>query len=352
MPDTATQSYKPHVLVDTKDLPESDWLEYRRRGIGGSDAASILGVSPFKTARDLYYDKLKIVTYEDPEDNWVQKKMGHLLEDLVAEIFHVRTGYHIYQVKKMFYHPLYPFMLADVDYFITLPNGETAILEIKTTNYNATDHWWRDGVEAVPVNYEIQGRHYMAVINVDHVFFCCLYGNSENETIIRHITRDRDYEEELISLEYDFWHNHILARVPPPYVEDGDLIIESVKNHFGDADPNAVAIELSFANVNGAMRYLELKEQKSALNAEITRIDNEMKRLQGRIVDEMGRCCTATYNRDGTDYTITYNPSKKSGISKEDLFRLQMQHPDIYEQFVTVSESRRFFVKKSAAKAA
>ena len=169
VPDSATQSYKPHVLVDTKDLPESDWLEYRRRGIGGSDAASILGVSPFRTARDLYYDKLKIVTYEDPEDNWVQKKMGHLLEDLVAEIFHVRTGYHIYQVKKMFYHPLYPFMLADVDYFITLPNGETAILEIKTTNYNATDHWWRDGVEAVPVNYEIQGRHYMAVINVDHV---------------------------------------------------------------------------------------------------------------------------------------------------------------------------------------
>ena len=106
MPDSATQSYKPHVLVDTKDLPESDWLEYRRRGIGGSDAASILGVSPFRTARDLYYDKLKIVTYEDPEDNWVQKKMGHLLEDLVAEIFHVRTGYHIYQVKKMFYHPL------------------------------------------------------------------------------------------------------------------------------------------------------------------------------------------------------------------------------------------------------
>ena len=204
MPDTATQSYKPQVLVDTKDLPESDWLEYRRRGIGGSDAASILGVSPFKTARDLYYDKLKIVTFEDPEENWVQKKMGHLLEDLVAEIFHVRTGFHIYQVKKMFYHPLYPFMLADVDYFITLPNGETAILEIKTTNYNATDHWWRDGEEVVPVNYEIQGRHYMAVINVDHVYFCCLYGNSENETIIRHITRDKDYEE-----EYKAWQSYI-----------------------------------------------------------------------------------------------------------------------------------------------
>ncbi len=103
---TTTQTYKPLVLVDTKDLPEAEWLEYRRRGIGGSDAASILGVSPFHTARDLYYDKLGIVSFEDPDGNWVQKKMGHLLEDLVAEIFHVRTGYAIYQIKKMFYHPL------------------------------------------------------------------------------------------------------------------------------------------------------------------------------------------------------------------------------------------------------
>ena len=56
----------------------------RRRGIGGSDAAAILGISPFATARDLYYDKLKIVPFDDSESNWVAKKMGHLLEDLVA----------------------------------------------------------------------------------------------------------------------------------------------------------------------------------------------------------------------------------------------------------------------------
>ncbi|MBP3627125.1 MAG: YqaJ viral recombinase family protein [Clostridia bacterium] len=62
---TTTSTYEPLVLVDTADLPEDEWLEYRRRGIGGSDAAAILGVSPFATARDLYYDKLKVVSYED-----------------------------------------------------------------------------------------------------------------------------------------------------------------------------------------------------------------------------------------------------------------------------------------------
>lgn len=347
-----TLSYEPLVFVDTTNLTEEEWLEYRRQGIGGSDAAAVLGVSPFATARDLFYDKLKIVTCEDFEDNWVQKKIGHLLEELVAEIFHVRTGYQVYQIKKMFQHPKYPFMLADIDYFVTLPNGETAILEIKTTNYNAIDHWWDNGKEIVPVYYEAQGRHYMAVMNLNHVFYCCLYGNSEQESIIRHIERDPEYEEELIALESEFWNGHILTRQPPIYVEDGDLILTSVKNHFGSADPNAPVIELSLSGVSGAMRYLELQAEKSALNAEVKRVDNEMKRLQGQIVDEMGKSCSAEYRRDGTEYTITYNPVVKPVINKENLFRLQMQHPDIYEQFVTISESRRFYVKKSTAKAA
>lgn len=67
----ASESYAPSVLVSTERLPEKDWLEYRRRGIGGSDAAAILGISPFATARDLYYDKLKIVPFDDSESNWV-----------------------------------------------------------------------------------------------------------------------------------------------------------------------------------------------------------------------------------------------------------------------------------------
>ena len=74
-------------------------------------------------------------------------------------------------------------MLADVDYFVRLPNGKIAILEIKTTNYNAKDHWWKDGEECVPVYYETQGRHYMTVMDIDEIFYCCLYGNNEDEVL-------------------------------------------------------------------------------------------------------------------------------------------------------------------------
>ena len=71
-------SYKPLVLVDTENLPRKEWLEWRRKGIGGSDVAAIMGISPFRTARDIYYDKIKVTSLEDDEeeeydDGWVAK---------------------------------------------------------------------------------------------------------------------------------------------------------------------------------------------------------------------------------------------------------------------------------------
>lgn len=152
----AKLDYQPLVLVDTTNLPRDEWLKYRRKGIGGSDAAAVLGISPFMTARDLYYDKLGISAQSD-EENWVAKEIGHLLEPLVASIFERRTGLKVYQRKVMFQHPQYPWMLADLDYLVELPEGGTAILECKTTTSNSVDNWWYAGNEVVPAYYEKSG---------------------------------------------------------------------------------------------------------------------------------------------------------------------------------------------------
>ena len=339
------QRLAPFVVVDTADLPRDDWLNYRRRGIGGSDVAAILGVSPFRTARDIYYDKLGVVALEPDESNWVQLEVGHLLEDLVAKIFQKKTGYRVFQIKKMFLHPEYPYLLADVDYFVELPDGKIALLEIKTTNYNAKDHWWLDGREIVPVYYELQGRHYMAVTDIDRVFFCCLYGNTEDEVIIREIKRDMDYEAELIFHEQHFWTGNVQTKTPPPYVEDGDLVMDSVLQHLAQADPNADAVTLDMTHVNCLLQYLQLQQEKSRLDAQSRKLETEMKRLRGRIVSLMGASCTAVGNHNGMNYTVTFNPVRKPVVDKDNLLRLQLNHPDIYNEYVGVSEYRKFHVK-------
>ncbi len=345
-------AYEPLILVDTSMLTEEQWLDYRRLGIGGSDAAAVLGISPFRTARDLYYDKLNIASVVDDDGNWVAMRMGHLLEDLVAEIFSRKTGFKVYQVKKMFQHPQYPYMLADVDYFIELPNGATAILELKTTNYNAKGNWWKDGEEIVPDYYEAQGRHYMAVMNLDEVYFCCLYGNNEDEVIIRRLKRDLSYESELIALEGYFWTDHVQAHVPPPYLEDGDVVIASSQRHTGPADLDAESVELERGLKDRFGEYLTLQAQKRSMYRCLKEIDKEIERLRAIIVAEMGQSCCAHCGFDGTDYEITYNPVRQLAISKDDLLRLKLLHPDIYDEFVGVSEYRKFNVKRVKAEAA
>lgn len=321
MPDSCAalkETHQPQVLVETAGLSEKEWLAYRRKGIGGSDVAALLGISPWRTARDLYYDKLNIAAVEDNEENWVALEMGHLLEPLVAKIFQHRTGYKIYQVKKMFQHPKYPWMLADVDYFVELPDGTTAILEIKTTNYNAKDHWWLNGEETVPVYYETQGRHYMAVMNVDRCFFCCLYGNNEEETIIREIRRDEAYEDEMIFLEQHFWENYVLAKTPPPYTEEGNLVIESVRRHTGPADKDAPVVTFDYSLTAKLMRYLQLQEEKKHAEKNSKEIDADMQRLKGALIAEMGKSCKAICQQDGVNYTVTYNPVRKPNQTSKD----------------------------------
>lgn len=125
--------------------------------------------------------------------------------------------------------------------------------------------------------YESQDRHYMAVMNLERVFFCCLYGNNEDEVIIRCLDRDMDYEAELIALEEDFWQNNVLARNPPPYTENGNLIMESLRRTLGPADTDAPPVAFSKAQSARITRYLELQQESRCRCADI---DTEMERLK------------------------------------------------------------------------
>ena len=80
----AGRSYEPEVVVeDITKLTEKEWKEYRYQGIGGSDTAAVFGISPWKTARDLYEEKVSGKGTESEEDGWVAKEIGKRLEELV-----------------------------------------------------------------------------------------------------------------------------------------------------------------------------------------------------------------------------------------------------------------------------
>ena len=138
------------------------------------------------------------------------------------------------------------------------------------------------------------------------------------------------------------------TRTPPPYTEDGDLVIESVRRYTGPADKEAPAVTLDLSLTAKLMRFLQLQEQKKGAEAGKKEIEEDMKRLKAAIIAKMGKSCKAICQQDGVNYTVTYNPIRTPGIDKDNLKRLKLDHPDIYEQYVTVSVSRRFVVKCDA----
>ena len=309
-------NYEPEVIVDTDTLSREDWLSYRKLGIGGSDVAAIMGISPFATIRDLYNDKLGIEPLIEEESNWVAKEVGHRLEDLVAEIFSKKTGLTVFPVRKMFRHPLYPFMLADVDFFIIFPDGSYGILECKTCNYNARSKW-EDG--GIPDHYVLQVRHYLSVMNMDKAYIACLYGNNENEFVIRPIDRDVMEEEEIISQEEYFWKEYVEKQVEPPFNGKPDLILASIRKYGGYADKELPEIE--------------------ALQRE----------LSVPFVEQLGASCKAVLSDGVSRYRITYNPTRRTQVGKDAMEKLKIQHPDIFEEYTKTTESRTFRVKKEAA---
>lgn len=48
-------------LASTKDMARDEWLRLRQRSIGGSEAAVVLGLNPYKSPFTLYHDKKRLV---------------------------------------------------------------------------------------------------------------------------------------------------------------------------------------------------------------------------------------------------------------------------------------------------
>lgn len=335
-------NYEAEVVVDTSNITEEEWLKYRFQGIGGSDAAAVLGISKYKTARDLYFEKTGRKPDIEENNNLVALEVGKRLEDLVAQIFANKTGFRIWQEKKMLRHPLFPFMLANTDYLFETNDGKIGILECKTSNVYSKDKWDNG---SVPYHYEIQCRHYMAVKNVDIAYIACLYGNTENDFVYQRIDRDLDFEEDMIIQEKEFWNEYVLKKQEPPLQGEGDLVLKSLQRYKNKQnDTNELMFDSSYIEV--CEKILEMKTEKSTIEKTVREIESKIKTLYAQFIAMLGNGTKGRCIGNDCEYVITYKPSYRTMINKDALEKMQLNDKEIFEKYATVSESRPFQIKK------
>lgn len=195
-------------------LPNREsWLEHRDR-IGGSDAASIVGLNPYRSNIDLYRIKTGQIQPEDISDK-PYVKYGTEAEQYLRELF--KLDYPEYEVfyeeNNMFLNDRYPFAHASLDGWLRDKQGRMGIWECKTTNItNSTQTLkWKN---RIPDNYYIQVLHYLMVTEFEFVILKAQLKFDYGEDVYlqtKHYKIERtDVEEDIKYLEHEekkFWKN-------------------------------------------------------------------------------------------------------------------------------------------------
>lgn len=294
-----------------------EWLRLRKSGIGGSDAGAVCGMNPYSSAMKVFKEK---TSEEIEEVDNEAIRIGHDLEDYVAQRFTEATGLKVRKSNFMYRSKEHPFMIADVDRFVI---GEDAGLECKTASaYNADK--WADG--NIPLHYVLQCYHYMAVTGKKVWYIAAVILG--REFTYRRLEWDDGLIGRLVAIEDDFWNNHVAKGIIPP--PDGSKACDEVLEQYFHTARKASAIKLV-----GFDEKLRRRE-------EILGFISELQEEQKQIEQEVKLFMQDNEFASSEAFRVSW---KNIDSTKLDAKRIKEEKPELYADYGKVSHSRRFEVK-------
>jgi len=313
-------------LVDTRKIERADWLEVRKTGIGGSDAAAAVGLSPYKSQLELWMEKTNReadLPRPDPKDTTEPVYWGTMLEPIVAASYTQQTGRKVRKVNAVLQHPQFPFMLANLDREV-VGTPSVQILECKTVGEFGAK-LWKDGV---PEYVQLQVQHQLSVTGKQAVDVAVLICGQRLE--VHRIQRDDDLIARLIHLEAQFWEYVTSDTLPPA---DGS---ESADRALRVLYPgNSSMVDFS-DDRNLSATFADLVN----LRADIKVKQDYAEKLKQALQQAMGDASAAQFETG----RVLFKRSQDSTTINTDL--LLLNHPELaLEYSVTKPGTRRFLIR-------
>jgi putative phage-type endonuclease len=322
----------------------AEWLAERRSGIGGSDIAAILGLSPWKTAVDVWLDKTGRST-DDTIGDAEAVRWGTLLEDVVAREYSERTDRSIQRVSRVLRHPAHEWAIGNIDRAVVSPGsrvrvaddggtllGAQGLLEVKTASAYKAGEWGRDGDDdAVPVHYQAQVMWYLGITGQPWCDVAALIGGQR--MIVRRIERDDETIAAMLERADDFWHRHVLTHQPPEpaKAKDVERLFPTDNGEAVEADEELLAA------------YNAAREAKSR----IAQAEAEFEAATERIKLALGERCALTINGKPLVTWKSSKPTRRTDWKALVYHHWPVPPSDLVEQFTTETPgSRRFLIKE------
>ena len=267
------------------------WLQARTKGIGGSDASSIMGLNSYATPYTVWLEKTGRVVPEDISEKeavyW-----GNRLEDVVAAEFSRRHPDMMVRRKNAtLTSKARPWQLANVDRVIKDDKGRMGVLEIKTAGTFRADDW----AEGIPDYYLPQPIHYLAVTGYEFFAVACLIGGQHYVEYF--YERDEEDVAYLNEQEAAFWQ--LVEQDIPPMVSGADAdAVALLKQHPSASDEYLQLLDEDVPQI------VELEKVSAAikeLEAEKKRLTNELKATIGEAKGIQTPTMRVTWQR--SDYT-------------------------------------------------
>lgn len=303
----------------TLEMTHDEWLQDRRRGIGGSDVSTILGLNKWKSAYQLWLEKTGQVELD--HTNSEPAYWGSVLEEVVAKEFQERTGLKVRRRNQVFEYPLHPFLRANIDRDVV---GEKAVLECKTANQFLANEW--EG-EEIPLSYLCQVQHYMNVLGYDHAYIAVLIGGQK--FIWKRVERDQELIDMITERLVDFWETNVVGGVEPPV--DGS---QATSDFLNERYAEETMLPASYDEL---LEYRkQLKEDADLIKHKIAEVENQLKAELGKRNAVIGIT---------PKYVISWKAYSSNRLNKKLLaakYPNAADDPDIYQ----TSESKRMTIKE------
>ena len=293
------------------------WLELRNRGLGGSDAAVILGMNPWKSRLALWAEKSGQKKPDDLSGNqrvyWGQKNEAN-----IAEWFEEVTGKTTMR-KGMMRSCEHPWMLASVDRVVV---GEKAGLEIKTAGVDQAKYWKDD---EIPDSYYLQCQWYMAVTGWDRWYIAVLIGGNDARWNV--VERNQEQIDQLIEQGEAFWK--LVTDLTPPLPDGSESSRETLQDIFpgGNTDPVDITDPDTMTELQNYLHYYA--REKHYAEARKAAANNLMQKMGD---NEVVTIC-------GTKVTW----KTQAGRVTLDGKALKKDMPDIYDKYAKQGKPIRVF---------
>ena len=250
------------------------WLEQRKHGIGGSDVAAIMGLSPWKSPLEVWLEKTGRASAPDLSEK-ESVAMGTELEGDVLEMYRRRhPTFRVQRVNAILVDKVRPWAQASLDGITRDPELGWGVLEIKT---GSRESEWSDGV---PLHYLTQVTHYLSVTGYPFADVAALIGDYGLHYHEYRVMRDDDDLQSVVESVDEFWADYVEKDAMPPYVSalpsEGKALHELYKRSDGEMEPSDAERTEKLAELT-----LELSDKLADATAQKLSASNELKRLVG-----------------------------------------------------------------------